>query len=177
MGGKPYGKKNRKLHIQWLVMTFLETVNENRQLKICYRPFCPYTRKISSGGKEQVSNWEFCTWEITSIFCFRRVSTHFFILSLSANSFSNFYSGIADSFYFYSLIKFTFLVSKGHCVYMICTLGTKLNHYGNPWTPMNDQNRIPLYIIDAMLSREFTSVGVFFMKTLIAVMIIIHNTF
>ena len=42
---------------------------------------------------------------------------------------------------------------------------------------MNDQNRIPLYIIDAMLSREFTSVGVFFMKTLIAVMIIIHNTF
>ena len=60
---------------------------------------------------------------------------------------------------------------------MICTLGIKLNHYGNPWTPMSDQNRISLYIIDAMLSREFTSMGVFFMKTLIAVMIIIHNTF
>ena len=42
---------------------------------------------------------------------------------------------------------------------------------------MNDQNRISLYIIDAMLSREFASMEVFFMKTLIAVMIIIHNAF
>ena len=58
--------------------------------------FWPCTWKISSVGEDQVNNWEFCTLKITPIVCFCSVSTHFFILSLSANALYDFYSGIVD---------------------------------------------------------------------------------
>ena len=55
--------------------------------------FWPCTWKISSVGEDQVNNWEFCILKITPIVCFCSVSTHFFILSLSANALYDFYSG------------------------------------------------------------------------------------
>ena len=54
--------------------------------------FWPCTWKISSVGEDQ----EFCILKITPIVCFCSVSTHFFILSLSANALYDFYSGIVD---------------------------------------------------------------------------------
>ena len=51
-------------------------------------------------------------FEVTQFFAF-------FFLGLSANAHYDFYSGIVESFIFYSLIKSTFLVSKGYCVYLI----------------------------------------------------------
>ena len=42
--------------------------------------------EISSVGKDQVNNREFCILKITPIVCFCSVSMHFFILSLSTNA-------------------------------------------------------------------------------------------
>ena len=60
--------------------------------------FWPCTWKISSVGKDQANDWEFCLLKITPIVCFCSVSTHFFILSLSANALYDFNSRIVDPF-------------------------------------------------------------------------------
>ena len=60
--------------------------------------FWPCTWKISSVGKDQANDWEFCRLKITPIVCFCSVSTHFFILSLSANALYDFNSRIVDPF-------------------------------------------------------------------------------
>ena len=72
--------------------------------------FWPFTWMISSVGKDQFSNWEFCSLKIRPIVCFRSDSTHVFILSAP----TYFTICILDcwSFYFHSLTESTFLVSK-----------------------------------------------------------------
>ena len=49
-----------------LVMAFLATENENRQLENL--PLC--TWKTSPVDKDQVDDWEFCVLKITPIFLF-----------------------------------------------------------------------------------------------------------
>ena len=56
--------------------------------------------EISSVGKDQVNNREFCILKITPIVCFCSVSMHFFILSLSTNALYDFHSGIIYPFIF-----------------------------------------------------------------------------
>ena len=67
--------------------------------------FWPCTRHISSVGKDQVNNWEFCELKITPIVCFCSVSTHF---KPSANALYDFYSEIVDPlFLFIKIIDFS----------------------------------------------------------------------
>ena len=70
-----------------LAMTFLAAENENRQLT--------YFSRVPV-GKEQVKTGEFCILKITPIVWFCIVSTHFFILNLSANALYDFHSGIVE---------------------------------------------------------------------------------
>ena len=55
--------------------------------------FWPCTWKISSDGKVQFNNWQFCTLKIRPIVCFWSDSTHFFILSTPTR---DLYLGIVD---------------------------------------------------------------------------------
>ena len=74
--------------------------------------FWPCTWKISSDGKVQFNNWQFCILKIRPIICFWSDSTH----PEYANAQSLF--GDCRSFYFYLLIKSTFFVSEGLlCLY------------------------------------------------------------
>ena len=70
-----------------LAMTFLAAENENRQLT-------HFSRVLV--GKEQVKTGGFCISKITPIVWFCIVSTHFFILNLSANALYDFHSGIVE---------------------------------------------------------------------------------
>ena len=54
----------------------------------------------------------FVCGKLRPLFFLKRLNA-FFFLGLSANAPYDFYSGIVESFIFYSLIKSTFLVSKG----------------------------------------------------------------
>ena len=57
--------------------------------------FWPFTRKISSVGKDQVNNWEFYILEITPIVCFCSVSIHFLSWALAPTHFTIFIWGLS----------------------------------------------------------------------------------
>ena len=100
-------------------MAFLATENENRQLENL--PLCNW--KSSPVDKDQVNDWEFCVLKITPIFlCLCSVSTHFFILSQSANALHDFILDCQSS-HFNPFIKLTLLVSKG----LLCLYGKQNN--------------------------------------------------
>ena len=119
MGRKlKYVQKKQKLRIQWLWQWYFSRLSTKiDSWKICHRPILAvYLKKISSVGKDQVNNWEFCVSKITPIVCFCSVSTLF--SSCQRQRTLRFLFGDCRSFYFRSLMKLTFLVGKGLlCLY------------------------------------------------------------
>ena len=87
-----------------LAMTFLAAENENRQLT--------YFSRVPV-GKEQVKTGEFCILKITPIVWFCIVSTHFFILNLSANALYDFHSGIVEH------SKRNFISTRAHVLFAV----------------------------------------------------------
>ena len=91
------GKINQKLRVQWLWWWhFSRPRKKIDDWKFGTGRFYPCTWKISSVGKDQVDDWEFFVLKTTPIVCFRSVSTHFFISSLSAIALYDFYLKIVD---------------------------------------------------------------------------------
>ena len=99
-------------------MAFLAAENENRQLEDLPQADCgrvPERFLLSVRTKSTTEN--FVYWKLRPFFCFCSVLTHFFILNLSAYLLYDLF-GNCRSFYFHSLIKLTFHVSKGLlCIY------------------------------------------------------------
>ena len=113
-----YGKKNSKVtYSVLLIMAFFPAENENRPLEdLRHSDFShvPGRFLLSVRTKSKIEN--FVHWKLRPMLVFCGVSTHFSILSLNASALY----GLRDcrSFYFLSLIKLTFLVSKGLlCLY------------------------------------------------------------
>ena len=111
-GRKPkYGKKNRKL---FEFSGFGNGISRGWERKPTTERFStgrfwPYTWKISSVGRDQFNNWQFCILKITPIVYFCIVSMHFFILCLSANALYDFIRGLSTLlFLFIYKVDFSF---------------------------------------------------------------------
>ena len=111
-GRKPkYGKKNRKL---FEFSGFGNGISRGWERKPTTERFTtgrfwPYTWKISSVGRDQFNNWQFCILKITPIVYFCIVSMHFFILCLSANALYDFIRGLSTLlFLFIYKVDFSF---------------------------------------------------------------------
>ena len=82
------------------------------------RRFWPCTRKISSIGKDQVNNWEFCILKITPTVCFCSVAPLFSAWALAPTYWTIFIRDLSILLFSY-VNKVEFFLVKGCCVHII----------------------------------------------------------
>ena len=119
------------MYLVALVTAFLAAESENRRLENLPQAHLAVTWKISSVGKDNVDEREYCALKVTSIIVFVIMIQRIFpFRAFSVNPLCDFYWGIVDFFIFIRQWSRLFFSVKGYCVYII----NKISHdFINNW--------------------------------------------